>query len=153
MLSVMLAASLSTPPTTAPVLPDLNPFHDPTVISATRTLAGLVLAVGVAFLLAALVVLLWGEHRSGSALDWYTRRQAAGRLAGAGVLFALGSLLPRWAAGGYHYHPLLSLLRWAVVAGAGVAVVLGAAAGVLRLIGRGIRGWRARSPLRYRRSW
>ncbi|HVW31607.1 MAG TPA: hypothetical protein VHL53_03615 [Acidimicrobiia bacterium] len=153
MLTVMPAASSSTPPTTAPELPDLNPFHDPTLISATRTLAGLVLAVGVAFLAAALVVLLWGDHRSRDRLQWYTMRQAAGRLAGAGVLFALGSVLPRWAGGGYHYHPLLTLFHWAVVAGVAVAVVLGAVAGVLRLIGRGIRGWRARSPLRYRRSW
>lgn len=153
MLTVMLAAAAATPSTTAPVLPDLNPFHDPTFISATRTLAGVVLAVGVAFLVAAVGVLLWGEHRSRTTLGWYTMRQAAGRLAGAGVLFALGSLLPRLAVGGYHYHPLLTLLHWAFLTVVLVGVVLGGVAGVLWLIGRGLRGWRERSPLRYRRSW
>ncbi len=146
-LSLGHPAAWTAAPPAGPVLPDLNPFHVPSVAHALQWLAGGLVAVGVSMLAIAIAAYLWWRTADRPALrfDGFPPRPLViGGLTGCGLVGA-GVVLGR-PAGGIDLAPLLSLGRLeamaAVVVMAGFAVVSALRPRLVRL-----------SKSRYRRSW
>lgn len=140
MLTVLLASVSSTPPTTVPSFPEINPLRIPIIASAMRTLAGAMLAIAVASVVVAVIGMLRSERRG----DWYRPPWTTWTSGGGGAIGGL-SVFPAWAGGGWHASPLITLARWSTLGAAACLAMTGAT----MLARRRLRA----SAARYRRSW
>jgi len=143
----MMSAALWALPTSALQLPDLHPLQHPLVVNTVVTLAGMVLAVGAA-MVTALVVLVWVEQRSRRPRAARRTRHVVRRLAAAGVCLVVGSLISSRAADGYHYHLLVTVLRWAALPALSAAI-----GGTVWLVTVIVRRRQERPPAGVWRSW